>query len=654
MGLLDARIVAGDGALGGELVERALADWRGARAPPAATSSAKLTSERHTDVPEVAFALEPDLKRAKGGSRDVVTLGIMNRLGLDRRAVAGAALGRRHAARGARRAAARRRLVERAVPRAAGPGRRAARHRRRRAHGAGQRGRRAIVGWESDDAWRAVRSWLQVPAAAGAGRERPVAPGVVRARRRGRAARRRRPRRRRRRWCCGPRPAAAYLGVPIARPTLRRFDAEARRRCTEPWPDDAARRVRLAARRWRRHGAEQVELLDRYGLFVRVPARVGARAVPAAAQRVPPLHRRPPPARGGGAAPCELVRDRCAGPTCCSWGRCSTTSARAGPGDHTDNGVVLAETRRATRMGFDPADVDALVDIVRAPPAPAQLSPPGATSTTRPRSRRWPTPPAPRTRSTCWPRSPRPTRSPPVPTAWSDVEGGAARRAWSTARVRAAPPRRRGGDRTTATARDPRLDTFDGTLTVDPRPGGVTLVAPDALGSSPSRWPCSACTRRACAAPAPSPSTASPSASSSSSPSVGREPDWDRVAADLRAALVDAASIREQLAATQRALPAPSPRPTAARPRRPTRVRRQRRHRRRPRWWRCGSPTASACWPASPRRIAGQDLRVDQAFVSTLGHEVVDTFYVTDARRGEACTDPDVLAAHRAGACSPP
>jgi UTP:GlnB (protein PII) uridylyltransferase len=41
--------------------------------------------------------------------------------------------------------------------------------------------------------------------------------------------------------------------------------------------------------------------------------------------------------------------------------------------------------------------------------------------------------------------------------------------------------------------------------------------------------------------------------------------------------------------------------------------------------------------------IAGQDVRVEQAYVSTLGHEVVDTFYVT-APDGTKLTDPDVVS----------
>ena len=69
------------------------------------------------------------------------------------------------------------------------------------------------------------------------------------------------------------------------------------------------------------------------------------------------------------------------------------------------------------------------------------------------------------------------------PTAWSDVEGRSARPTGRAGPGRAASTRRRAGaPHVTTTPRDPHLDTFDGTLTVDPRPGGVTLVAPDALG----------------------------------------------------------------------------------------------------------------------------------------------------------------------------
>ena len=123
-------------------------------------------------------------------------------------------------------------------------------------------------------------------------------------------------------------------------------------------------------------------------------------------------------------------------------------------------------------------------------------------------------------------------------------------------------------------------------------------------------------------------------------PERGREPDWEPFAADLRAALVD--PDRDPRAA--RGAPAArygtrSPGPPRPRPPSPG----------------CSSTTTP---PTSPRIVevraadgigvlaritdvfAALGVRVDQAYVSTLGHEVVDTFYVT-APDGAKLTDPE-------------
>ena len=104
--------------------------------------------------------------------------------------------------------------------------------------------------WQSDDAWRAVRSWLQGPRGRSAAGPRRAAVARRVVLRDGEVA-----------LLADASPAddpalvlrvaadAAYLGAPIARPTLRRFDAELGP-VPEPWTRRHARRVR-GAPRWR-------------------------------------------------------------------------------------------------------------------------------------------------------------------------------------------------------------------------------------------------------------------------------------------------------------------------------------------------------------------------------------------------------------------
>ncbi|MFB8168144.1 [protein-PII] uridylyltransferase [Kitasatospora purpeofusca] len=73
LGLLDARHVAGDPALTAALRSTVLADWRegAVRRLPALRELGRERAERHG---ELSFLLEPDLKEARGGLRDVVAL----------------------------------------------------------------------------------------------------------------------------------------------------------------------------------------------------------------------------------------------------------------------------------------------------------------------------------------------------------------------------------------------------------------------------------------------------------------------------------------------------------------------------------------------------------------------------------------------------
>ena len=73
LGLLDARHVAGDPALSAELLSRTRAAWRDARARRL-PELREAVLERARAEGEVAFLLEPDLKNARGGLRDVCAL----------------------------------------------------------------------------------------------------------------------------------------------------------------------------------------------------------------------------------------------------------------------------------------------------------------------------------------------------------------------------------------------------------------------------------------------------------------------------------------------------------------------------------------------------------------------------------------------------
>ncbi|SEG87069.1 UTP--GlnB (protein PII) uridylyltransferase, GlnD [Thermomonospora echinospora] len=70
MGLLGARRLAGDQELADQLRTAVLADWR-LQARRRLAELAELTRRRWADQGELAFLLEPDLKEARGGLRDV-------------------------------------------------------------------------------------------------------------------------------------------------------------------------------------------------------------------------------------------------------------------------------------------------------------------------------------------------------------------------------------------------------------------------------------------------------------------------------------------------------------------------------------------------------------------------------------------------------
>ena len=71
--LLSVRWLAGDTDIARRLADQATAQWR-KRAKPSLVVLADSVDERHGRVPDVAYALEPDLKEGRGGLRDVHAL----------------------------------------------------------------------------------------------------------------------------------------------------------------------------------------------------------------------------------------------------------------------------------------------------------------------------------------------------------------------------------------------------------------------------------------------------------------------------------------------------------------------------------------------------------------------------------------------------
>ncbi len=416
---------------------------------------------------------------------------------------------------------------------------------------------------------------------------------------------------------------------------MRRFDAEVGA-VPAPWTDDT-RDAFVALLGGGDAMVPMVELLDEHGLFVRyLPEwdRVRCRSQRNAFHRFTvDRHLLEAVARAD-----DLVRS-VRRPDLLLVGALLHDLGKGGSGDHTDNGIVLAQTV-ATRMGFDVDDVAVLVDLVRHHlllPSFAtgrDLEDPATIATVAD---------AAGTEDTLDLLAALTVADSIAtgPTAWSEWKAGLLDRLVDRARVEL---RRRGGEPVadvTTTHRDPHLDTFDGTLTVDPHPGGVTLVAPDALGLLAVEVAVLGVHAQSVRRARTFTVDGVAIGEFELEPERGREPDWDKVGADLRAALVDAASIREQLAARSARYSTFS-RPTAARPA-DARVFVDNHATTVATIVEVRAADGIGVLARITDAIASCDVRVEQAYVSTLGHEVVDTFYVT-APDGTKLTDPEVVA----------
>jgi [protein-PII] uridylyltransferase len=363
LGLLDGRPIAGDAALGRDLLEKARSQWQ-RRARRALPSLLAAVDERHARAGEVAFLLEPDLKEGRGGLRDIharraaaVAVPVLDGGGRVLDGLAGpnevllAARVELH--RRAGRAAEQLLLQEQDAVAAA------------LAYSDADALMRAVssaartIAFESDDTWRRARSWLAGPKGRRAGGDRPLGQGL--ALREGevvltsdadpagdrslilRAA-----------------AAAATSGVPLS---VDAIDGLATRAAPpgDPWTDEA-RQALVALLGSGPALIGVVEALDQRGLLTRViPEWTAVRSRP---QRNA-YHRFTVDRHLCEAAvEASALTRQVSRPDLLLVGAWLHDLGKGYPGDHTVAGVALMENI-AARMGFDAADVEVLVRLVR-------------------------------------------------------------------------------------------------------------------------------------------------------------------------------------------------------------------------------------------------------------------------------------------------
>jgi [protein-PII] uridylyltransferase len=359
LGLLDARTVAGDGALGAELAGKARDNWRRHR-NRWLRSLGDAVAERHRHFGDVAFLLEPELKEGRGGLRDVHALAAAAAAAdviPDTDEVLAAAeevlLATRVALqRGTGKASDRIPLQEQEAI-AHRLGLNDADDLMRRVSAAAR-----TIAWMSDNGWRRVDSFLAGPRGRVVATDRRVSPGVVL--REGeivveagadlddeslalRVA-----------------AAAATTGAPIDRASLERLRTDAAVPVAR-WPNGCRRAlVDLLSAGSGAIGA--FEALDQYGLLVRLlPEWELVRS----RRQHNPYHRFTVDRHLVEAAvqAAALVR-RVSRPDLLVVAAWLHDLGKGYPGDHTAIGTELTE-RITTRLGFCATDVDTLVTLVR-------------------------------------------------------------------------------------------------------------------------------------------------------------------------------------------------------------------------------------------------------------------------------------------------
>ena len=414
--LLTARFLAGDQEIAAEVTERGQRSWESQRTTYLTALRARMMA-RQSESADVAYRLEPDLKNGHGGLRDVQTvwwamasgLEVIDQDLVDLDTCYDTLLRARVALHlTTDRAGEVMRLEDQDAIAATGGW----------SDADGMMADVAVAGrttaWLCDENWnRAIERDPQA--------DRAIAPGVVL--RNGEieltegADPRRDPT-----LALQAAVAAARSDCRIGRATLSRLRDQ-----VEPWPGDwpVGARTELVALLLEGHRAIRVlEALDQRRLDRTLAARVGAGAVQAAAQRLPPVHRRSPPL-GGGRQRRRAGSNACRAPTCSSSVHCSTTWARAtraitprsasswSARSRRGSATAAATSRRWWRW----SSTTCCCPTWRC----------GAICPTRRRSTSWPGRSVRSSGSNSSTRSPRPTRSRP-----DRRPGAAGRRSWST------------------------------------------------------------------------------------------------------------------------------------------------------------------------------------------------------------------------------
>ena len=363
---LDTRLVAGDPDVAAELSRRALEQWRG-RAARWLTALQGSVAERHAKAGEVAFLLEPDLKEGRGGLRDVHALRwaeAADRIlfeGDDEALAAahGVVLEVRVELQRRTRKCGDRLLLQEQDGIADALGDADADALMARLSSAAR-----AIAWTSDETWDRIGSSLRGPRGRVAAADRDLAPGLVLrdgvvelgpgadpTRDAGlvlRAA-----------------AAAARTGTSLSRRTRQRLAAEAPDDLAGCWTD-AARNDLVAVLGAGRPAIAVLEALDQAGLLVRlVPEWAAVRCRPQRnAYHRFTVDRHLCEAAAGAARHADAV-DRPDLLLVGTWlhdiGK-GFVGVRGG--DHTVAGEAVIEDI-ATRMGFPPPDVDVLVAMVR-------------------------------------------------------------------------------------------------------------------------------------------------------------------------------------------------------------------------------------------------------------------------------------------------